>query len=146
MSEFSVEHPEKIAPALAAGLTQTNALVAQVSGSGLSEQSKYDVLHELAAKQAQFQQAIVRRWEFRWRRRWRRSANRRGRNFFGGAGPTETFAYAVPGQEFAVKVHIDNPGASAVTLTRVWVETPRGVLGDCAGTAGARERGGGPGD
>ena len=57
--EFSAAHPEEIAPMLAEGLKQTNALVAQVSASNLSEQAKYDVLHELAVKQEQFQQAIA---------------------------------------------------------------------------------------
>ena len=126
MSEFSVEHPEKIAPALAAGLAETNALVAQISASGLSEQSKYDVLHELAAKQAQFQQAIVEAMGVSLEATVAPKRESGRGNFFGGTGPTETFAYAIPGQEFAVKAHIDNPGASAVALARVWVESSAG--------------------
>ena len=59
MSLFSAEHPEKIAPMLADGLKQTNALAAQVSASALSEQAKYDVLRELGLKQEQFQHAIA---------------------------------------------------------------------------------------
>src|SRR6202008_1176207 len=31
---------------------------------------------------------------------------------------------AVPGQEFAVRVHVNNPGAAALPLNRVWLETP----------------------
>ncbi len=126
MSEFSVEHPEKIAPALAEGLTETNALAAQVSGSGLSEQSKYDVLHELAAKQAQFQQAIVEALGVSLEATVAPKRESGRGNFLGGTGPTETFAYAIPGQQFAVKAHIDNPGASAVALERAWVEGPAG--------------------
>ncbi len=56
---FSIEHPEATAPVLAEGLKATDALAAEVSSSALSEQAKYDVLHELTAKQEQFQRGIV---------------------------------------------------------------------------------------
>jgi LmbE family N-acetylglucosaminyl deacetylase len=123
---FSMEHPEKIAPLLAAGLKETDALVGQVSASSLSEQAKYDVLHELAAKQEQFQRAITEALGF--------SLDaivgpkQEPRNRPGPFGPqiTETFAYAVPGQEFAVRVHMNNPGANALHLERVWLEAPHG--------------------
>ena len=59
MAGFSVSDPEKIAPVLADGLKETNALIAQVAGSKLSEQAKYDVAFELKAKQGEFRKAIV---------------------------------------------------------------------------------------
>ena len=59
MSEFSFTEPEKIAPLLAEGLKDTNALATRVAASSLSEQAKYDVLQELRVKQEQFQKALV---------------------------------------------------------------------------------------
>src|SRR5689334_11017653 len=59
MTDFSVREPEKTAPVLAEGLRQTNALIAQVASSKLSEQAKYDVVYELRAKQDQFRKAII---------------------------------------------------------------------------------------
>ncbi|HEY1865617.1 MAG TPA: PIG-L family deacetylase [Candidatus Acidoferrales bacterium] len=125
MSEFSIAHPEKIAPALAAGLKETNALCARVSSSNLTDQAKYDVLHELTAKQAQFQQAIAEALGISLEATVApKRETGRGGNPLGGNGPTESFAYAVPGQDFAVRVHLDNPSAAALTLDRVWIEGP----------------------
>ena len=104
---FSPDHPEKVAPSLAQGLQETNALVAQVSASQLSEEAKYDILHELRSSRISFSEAIASRSDFRWKRRSRRRKNRRATIF--SSGPTETFAYAVPGQDFDVKIHLDNP-------------------------------------
>ncbi len=124
MSDFSIEHPEKIAPTLAAGLKETNALAEHVSSSSLTEQAKYDVLHELTAKQAEFQRAILQALGISLEATVAPKREPARPNFFGGNGPTETFAYAVPGQTFAVRVHLDNPSASGLTLNRVWIETP----------------------
>ena len=125
MGEFSAAHPEKIAPVLADGLKQTNALAAQVSASTLSEQAKYDVLRELALKQEQFQHAIVLALGVSLEATAGPKRAPGGRNAFNN-GPQESFAYAIPGQEFAVTVHLYNPQPSALTLNRVWLETPGG--------------------
>lgn len=125
MNEFSVPHPEKIAPVLAEGLKQTNALAEQVKASSLSEQAKYDVLRELAVKQDQFQHAIVLALGVSLDATAGPKRDAGGRNPFNN-GPQESFAYAIPGQEFAVTVHLDNPQPSALTLNRVWLETPAG--------------------
>ena len=123
MGGFSAEHPEKIAPMLADGLKQTNALAAQVSASTLTEQAKYDVLRELALKQEQFQHAIVLALGVSLDATAGEKRAPGGRNAFNN-GPPESFAYAIPGQEFAVIVHLYNPQASALALNRVWLETP----------------------
>jgi len=124
MSDFSIQHPEKIAPALAAGLKETNGLSAQVSSSSLSDQAKYDVLHELTAKQAEFQRAILEALGVSLEATVAPKREPARGNFFGGNGPTETFAYAVPGQDFAVRVHLDNPAPAALTLKRMWIQNP----------------------
>ncbi len=123
MRDFSLDHPEKVAPSLAQGLQETNALVAQVSASELSEEAKYNILHELTIKQDQFQQAIVASLGFSLEATVAPKREPARANFFVG-GPTETFAYAVPGQDFAVKIHLDNPAAGALKLDRVWLQTP----------------------
>ncbi len=123
MSQFSVEHPEKIAPMLAEGLKQTNALASQIKASSLSEPAKYDVLRELALKQEQFQHAIVLALGVSLDATAGSKREPGGRNLFNN-GPQESFAYAIPGQEFAVTVHLANPQTSALTLNRVWLETP----------------------
>jgi LmbE family N-acetylglucosaminyl deacetylase len=125
MRDFSLDHTEKVAPSLAQGLRETRALVAQVSASGLSEEAKYDILHELAIKQDQFQQAIVESLGFSLEATVAPKKEPPRANFFGG-GPTETFAFAVPGQDFAVKIHLDNPSAGALKLDRVWLQLPTG--------------------
>jgi LmbE family N-acetylglucosaminyl deacetylase len=125
MRDFSLDHPEKVAPSLAKGLQETNALVATVSASGLSEEAKYDILHEITIKQDQFQQAIVESLGFSLEATIAPKREPARPNFFQ-TGPAETFAYAVPGQDFPVKIHLDNPGASALKLDRVWLQTPDG--------------------
>ena len=128
MNEFSSTQPEKIAPLLAQGLKDTNALKTRVANSSLSGQAKYDVLHELGIKQEQFQEAVAQSLGLSL------SATvappggggRGGANAFGPAGPGETFAYAVPGQEFAVTVHLNNPAPAALEIKQLWLETPVG--------------------
>ncbi|MGA8529101.1 MAG: PIG-L family deacetylase, partial [Acidobacteriaceae bacterium] len=51
---YSAANPSGIAPTLAQGLDLTNHLIEQVSTSSLSNDAKYNVLHELKVKQAQF--------------------------------------------------------------------------------------------
>jgi LmbE family N-acetylglucosaminyl deacetylase len=125
MREFSLDHPEKLAPSLAKGLEQTNALVAKVSASQLSDESKYNVLHELAIKQDQFQQAVIESLGFSMQATVVPKKESARPNFFQ-TGPSETFAYAVPGQDFPVKIHLYNPAASALGIDRVWLQTPNG--------------------
>ena len=125
ISEFSLDHPEKVAPTLAKGLQETNALVAQVSASPLSEDAKYNVLHELAIKQDQFQQSIAESLGLSMEATVAPKKEPTRDNFFN-AGPTESFAYAVPGQDFDVKIHLNNPAASALKLDRIWLQTPTG--------------------
>ncbi len=125
MHDFSLDHPEKVAPSLAQGLHETDALVAQVTASALSEDAKYGVLHELTIKQNQFQQAIAASLGFSLEATVAPKKEPPRNNFFLG-GPTETFAFAVPGQDFAVKVHLDNPSAVALKLDRLWFQSPAG--------------------
>ena len=125
ISEFSLDRTEKVAPLLAKGLQETNALAAQVSASQLSEDAKYNILYELTIKQDQFQQAIVASLGFSLEATVAPKKEPARDNFFN-AGPTESFAYAIPGQDFEVKIHLDNPATAALKLNRIWIETPPG--------------------
>src|SRR5437660_6553305 len=57
--DFSAQHPETIASTLADGLKATNELLDKLGSSNLSDDSKYDVTHELKVKQVQFQNALA---------------------------------------------------------------------------------------
>src|SRR5271155_1200703 len=56
---FSPSQPAKLVPFLADGMKQTQLLMQKVTASDLSAEAKYNVLHELAVKEAQFNSAIV---------------------------------------------------------------------------------------
>src|SRR5204863_5516847 len=56
--DFSAPRPETIASTLAEGLKATNDLIEKVAASSLSDDSKYDVAHELKVKQVQFGNAL----------------------------------------------------------------------------------------
>jgi LmbE family N-acetylglucosaminyl deacetylase len=123
MSSFSAEHPEAIAGTLAAGLKATKELAEKVSSSSLSDEAKYDVLHELKVKQAQFANAI---------------AESLGISIVATVAPEQeptgpfarfmrnpaTFQVAIPGQKFHVKIHANNPTDVPVQLDSVSVISP----------------------
>jgi LmbE family N-acetylglucosaminyl deacetylase len=127
-SEFSFTQPEKIAPILAQGLKETNALASRVAASSLPEQAKYGVLYELQIKEEQFQHAIVQALGISLVSTTGPATDpERGRTGpFGPAVPTDSSAFAVPGQEFTVTVHLVNPTATAMDIKRLWLETPSG--------------------
>jgi hypothetical protein len=124
MKDFSPQHPEAVASTLAEGLKNTNDLIGKVLSSDLSDDSKYDVAHELRIKQTQFENAL---------------AESLGISVLATVAPDkeptgpfarffrnpETFRVAIPGQEFFVKVHATNPTATPVQLEDVVLETPK---------------------
>ncbi len=115
---FSAEHPETIAPTLAAGLKATTDLIQKVGSSSLTDESKYDVSHELKVKEAQFENAI---------------AESLGITLVATVAPEkepsgpfarffrnpETFQVAIPGQQFHVNVHAYNPTKTPVQVEDV---------------------------
>ncbi len=114
---------ERIAALLADGLKDTNGLIAQVEASNLPDQAKYDVVYELRTKQAQFERGITQALGVTIEAT---VAPKREppRNNFAANGPVESFAHAVPGQDFAVKIHLNNPASTALKLNRLWLSTP----------------------
>jgi LmbE family N-acetylglucosaminyl deacetylase len=126
MSEFSATQPERIAPRLAEGLAQITALRREVESINrpMGLEQRFDVVEELSMKQRQFQQAIVAALGVSVNATVGPLEEQPARNF--AALPTETFAYAAPGQEFGVKVRVHNPTATPLTLGGVWVRTAAG--------------------
>ncbi len=123
MNDFSAPHPEAIASTLAAGLKATNALLDKVASSGLTDDSKKDLAHELKVKQAQFSNAL---------------AESLGISVLATVAPEKeptgpfarfmrnqpTFQVAIPGQEFWVKVHVTNPTNLPVDVKSAALGTP----------------------
>jgi LmbE family N-acetylglucosaminyl deacetylase len=140
MGGFSADHPEKIAPILAEGLKATTALIDQVNASNLSDESKYDVLHELRVKQAQFNDALALALGFALDATIAPppaapgggSSGMAGGSEAGGLGPAVSFQFAIPGQNFYVRAHAANQGPETIELNRVWLE---GAPGGSAGSA-----------
>ena len=123
--DFSAQHPETIASTLALGLKATNELIERVAASNFTDDSKYDIDHELRVKQVQFGNAI---------------AESLGISVLATLAPEkeptgpfarffrnpETFQIAIPGQQFWVKVHATNPTSAPVQVASVGIETPQG--------------------
>ena len=59
MHQFDPQHLDAIAPQLAAGAKANLALIDKVQSSSLTAEAKYNVLHELHVKQAQFNAALA---------------------------------------------------------------------------------------
>jgi LmbE family N-acetylglucosaminyl deacetylase len=125
IGDFSAQHPESIASTLVAGLKATDSLLQQVGSSGLSADSKYNVIHELQVKKSQFENAI---------------AESMGISVLATVAPEkeptgpfarffrnpETFQVALPGQQFHVNVHAFNPTGSQLQFQSINLETPKG--------------------
>ena len=131
INNYSVHDPSAIAPTLAKGFKATNDLIDQVNRSSLSVEAKYNVLHELKIKQAQFNDALVLALGLSITANVthepppppaakakggagndeERSAARLMARF---RGDQPTFQMATPGQQFPVLVHL--AGGSPVSL------------------------------
>ena len=141
IAKFSAVHPEQSAPSLAAGLKETEALLAAVEKSSLGADDKYNVRHELEVKRAQFNNALVAAL---------------GLTVYGTvAPPTEpdpmfamfmgdpdTMRAAIPGQSFGVRVRVVSQAPAGVKLVKATVDPyqqkQRWAItaeGDGAGTA-----------
>jgi LmbE family N-acetylglucosaminyl deacetylase len=121
---FSVQDPTACAPALLAGLAETNKLVQQVEDSQLSPMAKAELLPSLRTKRQQFELA----------------ANEALGIYFDAsadvAGPApapsyfprmeQTFTLATPGQEFTLTAHLYNRGKVPITPQSVRLELPEG--------------------
>lgn len=123
MSAFSAAHPEKCAPFLATGLTETQDLIQRVKSSGLSQEEKYNVLHELETKRVQFNDAIVEALGIAMRAVVEpdHEVNPLFAMFM---GDPDTFRLAIPGQSFGVRVSLANQTPENVDVSRLYLDGP----------------------
>ncbi len=121
MAKFTAAQPERTAPALAAGLKETIQLLQALEQSNLSAESKYDIRRELEIKRAQFNNALAEALGLSVSATVA-PATEPDPRFAMFMGDPDTMRIAIPGQTFAVKVHVDNQGATPVKLERVCVE------------------------
>ncbi|HEY7838584.1 MAG TPA: PIG-L family deacetylase [Terriglobales bacterium] len=123
---FSAVQPEKIAPILARGLAATNALIAQVNAASMPASAKDDVNFELKVKQTQFNDALTQALGLTVTATVA-PAHTPGEGILGGFGGAQpTFQIAIPGQKFAVQVHVADSGTDPVRLASVALAGPAG--------------------
>ena len=125
IAKFSASAPDRSASGLAAGLKDTIALIAAVEKSNFSEDSKYDLLHELNIKRAQFNNALAEALGLSITATVApdQEPDPRFAQFF---GDPETFRTAIPGQSFGVKVHVVNQSAQPAALQGINIESGSG--------------------
>ncbi len=118
---YSIDSPEKIAPLLAGGLQQTDALIAEVQQKPLPEDARYNILHELGVKKVQFNTALTQALGISIEAVVSNDAEegRRGH----GRASSNTFQSAIPGQSFQVRVHLADQGIDPVTVKDVRLVT-----------------------
>lgn len=138
-AKFSASAPEKAAPDLATGLKATLALLQQIAKSNLSEDAKYDVRHELEIKRAQFNDALAEALGLAVSATVA-PATEQSPLMAMFLGDPETFRAAIPGQKFAVKVHMVNQSAVPVKLEHCAVEAyeakkPWAISGESGATS-----------
>jgi LmbE family N-acetylglucosaminyl deacetylase len=121
MRHFAVADPSAIAPTLALGLKTTNVLIEEVSASQLSADSKYNVLHELKEKQAEFNDALVLSLGFSLNASVTQEHPPTG-PFARFMGDRPTFQMAIPGQHFPVLVHLAEASAVPLKIDKISLE------------------------
>ncbi len=123
---YTIAAPEKTAPFLVDGLKATDALIARVEASDLSASEKYNVLHELRVKRAQFNDALVEALGLQLRAQVSAGEGDSGPFArFGDGG--DTFVTAIPGQSFGVQVRVSDGSGVAVMLRSVALDSTAGA-------------------
>jgi LmbE family N-acetylglucosaminyl deacetylase len=139
--DYSPTNPGSIAPALADGLLATEQLIDQVNSSTLSDDAKYDVLHELNVKRTQFNNALAMALSLSIDATVtsnQTTANPQPmRGFMRIEQPN--FPMAIPGQTFRVLVHMADDGSAAVNIDHVTLELEGKTIG--ADTTASKDSG-----
>jgi LmbE family N-acetylglucosaminyl deacetylase len=133
---YSVADPEMCAPFLRDGLTSTDSLMQELEASTLNEREKYDVLHELKVKRAQFNEALVHALGLSIRAQVAPAREDTG-PFAGFQDGPDTFTSAIPGQSFAVQMQLTNPSRAELKVLTAYIRTPQepSTEGDAGGVA-----------
>jgi LmbE family N-acetylglucosaminyl deacetylase len=117
---FTPSEPAKVVPLLAAGMKQTQLLIANVSASSLTPEQKYNINYELKVKEAQFNSAIIEALGVTLNAVVSPPNPDRGRSGFA-TDPQDTFTTAVPGQSFGVTAYLTNPSVAPIQVQSVSV-------------------------
>lgn len=123
MRTYSASQPEKIASTLAEGLKATRALIAQVESSQLSQTAKYNVLHELRIKEAQFNDALAESLQVTVTALLAPPQRDSGRFGF---YAQDVSRVVIPGQNFGVDAYVANEGTGPVQIQDVSVHAQQG--------------------
>ncbi|HMG01670.1 MAG TPA: PIG-L family deacetylase [Edaphobacter sp.] len=128
ISGFNAANPTTIAPTLAKGLAQTNALLDELASSKLSAEARYNMVHELAIKQQQFNLALQQALGLALLANTSEGLPSAGRMGPFGDISTQvpTSQTVVPGNKVTVVAHIANQGADPVKLSAVSIASEAG--------------------
>lgn len=117
IQNYSIDKPEKIAPILAKGLSETDALMEDIQKKPMPAEASYNMLHELKTKRTEFNEALVQSLGLTINAAVTGDSPQRRMGPY--SMPAETFLSAIPGQSFHVKVHLADQGSAPVTVKDV---------------------------
>jgi LmbE family N-acetylglucosaminyl deacetylase len=144
---FDATKPDAIAPTLAQGLTQTNALLADIAASSLPAEAKYNMTHELLVKQRQFNDALGQSLGLSILATVSSGVVRQGP--FGDSSSQPGSQTVIPGQKFSVNLHIADQSTQPVEVTSTqlvshagagWTFTPTSPAQGTLGAGDARDQ------
>ena len=121
IQNYSIDAPEKIAPILARGLVETEALMQQIQKKSMPEDARYNMLHELGVKEGQFNTALAQALGLSIEAVVS-NGDGAGRGHYG-RGSSNTFQSAIPGQSFQVTVRLADQGTDPVAVKDVHLVT-----------------------
>ena len=133
IKNFDASKPSAIAPTLAQGLAQTNALLHELEGelakSKLPEEARYDMAHELTIKQQQFNLALQQSLGLTLLANTTDgpgSSPMRSSPFGDMSVQVPNSQTVIPGESLSVAVHVSNEGSEPVSLNDVQVISQAG--------------------
>ena len=107
---------------MAAGAKANLALIDRCNRVRSPREAKYNVLHELHVKQAQFNAALAESLGLSVQA----CGHLRAGAPVGGRGPASSPRVVIPGQTLYVSVRGADVGGLPVAIQRVWIDTPQG--------------------
>jgi LmbE family N-acetylglucosaminyl deacetylase len=129
IKNFDAGKPSAIAPTLAQGLAQTNALLDELAKSKLPEEARYNMAHELTIKQQQFNRALQQSLGLTLLANITDgpgSSPMRSSPFGDMSVQVPTSQTVIPGQSLSVAVHVSNEGSEPISLSDVQVVSQAG--------------------
>jgi LmbE family N-acetylglucosaminyl deacetylase len=123
---YDATDPSKSAPALARGLKQTRELLAQLKASKLPEDAKYNMQHELALKETQFNDALGQSLAVSVLATVSAGPGAGRLGPMGDLNGGATAQTVIPGQPVAVALNIADQGGRPVQLAEVTVQPSDG--------------------